>query len=173
MINFQLLHSHSSVHSNAFLWVLKNGKHLSMARETNQFMVATLPVRLWTSFIVFGDVSSKMALTLSRFASIPHYDTMNSKNLPEETPKTHLVGFNFMLYLQCVLKVFLRSSRCSSSALLFISMLSNYHIVCGRPIHYQEINFLGYLGQISSYNDGQCNNPIEVLYLVTYEIYKK
>ena len=31
------------------------------------------------------------------FASIPRLLTMKPKNFPVETPKSHLVGFNFML----------------------------------------------------------------------------
>ena len=37
------------------------------------------------TFILFG------------FASIPQLLTMKPKNFPAETPKAHLVGFNFML----------------------------------------------------------------------------
>ena len=48
------------------------------------------------------------------------------KVLPEETLKTHLVGFNFILYLQNVLNVSLRSSRCSSLTLLFTNI--EFHV---------------------------------------------
>ena len=37
---------HSFVQVKALLSVLKNGKHLSVARETKQLSAATLPVRL-------------------------------------------------------------------------------------------------------------------------------
>lgn len=58
-----------------------------MACEMNQFKVATFLVRICTSFIVFGDVNSKMALTLSRFASIPRYDTMNPRSYLKKLQK--------------------------------------------------------------------------------------
>ena len=36
-----------------------------------------------------------MTFILSGFASIPRLLTMKPKNFPAETPKAHLVGFNF------------------------------------------------------------------------------
>ena len=44
-----------------------------------------------------GRDMSSMALILSRFASILWLLTMKPKNFPVETPKAHLVGFNFIL----------------------------------------------------------------------------
>ena len=66
--------------------------HLSVALETNLFRAATFPVRLCTSFIVFGDLTSIITFTLSRFASIPCWDTMNPKNFPKATAKHILQG---------------------------------------------------------------------------------
>ena len=40
---------------------------------------------------------SRTDFILSGFASIPRLLTMKPKNFPAETPKAHLVGFNFML----------------------------------------------------------------------------
>ena len=40
---------------------------------------------------------SSTTFILSGFAFIPRLLTMKSKNFPTETPKAHLVGFNFML----------------------------------------------------------------------------
>ena len=40
---------------------------------------------------------SSMTFILSGFASIPWLLTMKPKNFSDETPKAHLVGFNFML----------------------------------------------------------------------------
>ena len=62
---------HSYVQVKAFLSVLKNGRHLSVARETKRLSVATLPVRLYTSFTIFGGAISRMAFILSGLASIP------------------------------------------------------------------------------------------------------
>ena len=120
-----LPHTHHST-ERFFFNTLKNGMHLSIALETNLFRSATFPVKLCTFFTVFGDLTSIIAFTLSRFASISHWDTINPKNFPEATAKTHLVGFNFILYLCSVLKVSLRSSKWLASSLLFISLLSTY-----------------------------------------------
>ena len=69
---------------------------MSVALETNLLRAATLPVRDFTSLIVLGELISRIALTFSGFASIPLYETINPRNFPEETPKAHLEGFNFM-----------------------------------------------------------------------------
>ena len=45
-----------------------------------------------------GGGMSSTTFILSGFASIPRLLTIKSKNFPAETPKTHLAGFNFMLY---------------------------------------------------------------------------
>ena len=96
---------------NALFKVLKKGRHLFVALETNLLRAATLPVSDCTSLIVFGEDISRIALTFSGFASIPLHDTINPRNFPEETLKAHLDGFNFMLYCLSVLIVSLRSSR--------------------------------------------------------------
>ena len=72
-------------------------------------LLATLPVRDCTSLTVFGEDISRITLTFSGFASISFCDTMNPRNFPEEIPKAHLDGFNFMLYYLSVLNVSLRS----------------------------------------------------------------
>ena len=83
-------------------------------------------VRDCSSFTVFREDISRIALTFLGFASIPLWDTMNPRNFPKETPKAHMDGFNFMLYYLSVLKVSLRLSRWSSSSLLFTSISSTY-----------------------------------------------
>ena len=107
---------HSSVHSNAFLRTLKNDKHLSVALETNLLRAATRPVRDWTSLMLYGGFIFRIVLIFSGFASIPLCDTMNPRNFPDDTPNTHLLGFNFILNRLSVSKVSCKSSRCSSSS---------------------------------------------------------
>lgn len=109
--NFVRVSSHLLVHWKAFLKTLKNGKHLFVTLETNLFKAATFLVKLCISFTILGDVISMIALTFIGFASILYWDTMKPRNFPEETPKTHLVGFGFILYLPNVLKVSFRLSR--------------------------------------------------------------
>ena len=48
----------------------------------NLFSMATLLVRLYTSFMVFGDANSIMACILSGLTSIPFWDTMKPRNFP-------------------------------------------------------------------------------------------
>ena len=62
---------HSPVQMKAFLSILKNRRHLSVARETKQLSSMTLPVRLCTSITILGRAISSMTFILSRFASIP------------------------------------------------------------------------------------------------------
>ena len=45
-----------------------------------------------------GDGMLSTAFILSGFASILLLLTMKPRNFPADTPKAHLVGFNFMLY---------------------------------------------------------------------------
>ena len=115
---------HLSVHSNVFLRILKNGKHLSIALETNLLRAATRLVRDWTSLIFRGGFMSSIAWVLSGFALIPLWETINPRNFPDNTPKAHLLGFNFMLYYLSVSNVSCRSSRCFPSSRLFTSMSS-------------------------------------------------
>ena len=115
---------HSSVYSNAFFKTLKNGKHLSVALETNLLRVATHPIRDWTSLILCGGFISRIALIFFGFASIPLCETMNPRNFPDATPKVHLLGFNFILYRLSVSKVSCRSSRCFPLSRLFTNMSS-------------------------------------------------
>ena len=77
--------------------VLKKRRHLSVALEMNLLRAATLPVRDYTSLIIFGEEILRMAFTFSIFVSIPLCDTMKQRNFPEDTPKAHLAGFSFIL----------------------------------------------------------------------------
>ena len=52
---------HLSVHSKAFFSVLKKGKHLSIALETNLLRAATLPFKLYTFLTFFRGVIFDMA----------------------------------------------------------------------------------------------------------------
>ena len=78
---------------------------MSIGLETNLLRAATLPVRDYTSLIVFEEDISRMAFTFSGFASIPLRDTMKLRNFPEETLKAHLAGFSFILYCLNVLNI--------------------------------------------------------------------
>ena len=94
----------------------------------NLLRAATLPVRDCTSFTIFGEDISRIALTFSGFASIPLCDTMNLRNFPEETPKAHLDGFNFMLYYISVLNISLRSSTFLPICLLNIWFTNLWYV---------------------------------------------
>ena len=76
--------------------------HLSVALEMNLFRATTFPIKLCTSFIVFGDFTSIIAFTLSRFSSIPHWDILNPKNFPKATQKHTLQGLiSYYTYVVC------------------------------------------------------------------------
>ena len=125
-----------------FFQYLEEWHALVCCLEANLFTATTFPVKLCTSFTVFGDLTSIIAFTLSEFASIPHWDTMNPKNFLEAIAKTHLAGFNFILYLRSVLKVSLRSSKWLALSLLFTNISSTYtstflpicERACGSPV---------------------------------------
>jgi len=113
-------------------------KHFSVVFETNLLRATTRPVRLCTSLTFFGDSMLSIAWILSRFALVPHYETMKPRNFFDETPKGHLLGFSFMLYCLSMSKVSWRSSRCSVSFVLLTSMSSTYtstfHPIYGKNI---------------------------------------
>ena len=77
--------------------------------------------------MVLSEAILIMAYTFSEFASIPLWDTMNPKNFPEVTPKTHVAGFSFIWYFLRVLNVSLRSSRWVSCSLLLMCISSTYY----------------------------------------------
>jgi hypothetical protein len=96
--------SHSSDHSKAFLRILKKGRHLSVEREMNLFNAASRPVSCCSCFVVFGDCISRTARIFSGLASIPLLETIYPRNFPEDTPKAHFEGFNFIPYCFSVAK---------------------------------------------------------------------
>jgi hypothetical protein len=68
-----------------------------MDREINQFRAAICSICCCNCLIVLGGYISKIAFTFYGLASIPLYDTMNPKNLLDETLKANLAEFNFIL----------------------------------------------------------------------------
>lgn len=60
---------------------------------------ATLPAKHYTSFVLLGARISMIAFTFLGLASTPLWDTMNPRNFLAETPKAHLLGLSFMLFL--------------------------------------------------------------------------
>ena len=61
LFNYWNAVSHSSVHTNACFNVLKKGRHLSIALETNLLMATILPVSFWISLTVLGKAILMMA----------------------------------------------------------------------------------------------------------------
>ena len=120
-----LIDTHLSIQMLSFD-TLKNGKHLSVAFETNLLRSATHLVRLSTSLIFFGNSMFSSAWILSGFALIHLCETMKPRNFPDETPKAHIFGFNFTLYHLSMSKVSCRSSKCCVSFALLINMSSTY-----------------------------------------------
>jgi len=94
--NWPKASSHSLLQTNVFRRILKKGKHLSFDQEMNRFKAAILPVNCCSCFVVRGACISSTAQIFSGFASIPLLETMNPRNFPDETPKAHFAGFNFI-----------------------------------------------------------------------------
>lgn len=69
-----------------------------MARDTNLLKAMTHLAIRCTYFVFLDGCMSIMAFTFSRFASIPHWDTINPRNFPTDTLKEHLSGLSFILY---------------------------------------------------------------------------
>ena len=84
---------------------------MSVSLEMNLLSAVILLVSFWISLMVLGDAISSRARTFSGFAFILLWGHYESKNFPEATPKTHLLGFNFIWYCLSVANVSLRLSR--------------------------------------------------------------
>ena len=67
-----------------------------MALGTNLFKATIHPINLSTTFTLLREAMSNMALTFSKLASMPCYETMNPRNFPDVTPNTHFTGFNLI-----------------------------------------------------------------------------
>ena len=78
----------------SLLQCFKKWRHLSVALKMNLFKAATRPISLCTSFTLLGEVMSSIALNFFELASMPRCETINPKNLPDETLNTHFAGFN-------------------------------------------------------------------------------
>lgn len=74
-----------------------------------QLSVTSLLINLWTSFMSFGGYMSKRDFILSGLASMPLSPTIKPRKFPDTTLKTHLFGFNFILYFLVISKM---SSKC-------------------------------------------------------------
>ena len=61
LFNFLNAASHLSVHTKAYFNVLKKGRHLSVALETNLLIAAILSMSFWTSLTVLGEAILMMA----------------------------------------------------------------------------------------------------------------
>ncbi|KAM2614281.1 hypothetical protein TB2_028923 [Malus domestica] len=90
----------------------------------NLVKAATLPVRLWMPFEVISSFMSRIALIFSGLALMPRWLIMKPKNLPEPTPKTHLLALNLIRYLFKMVKVSDRLVICWSAYLLLTSISS-------------------------------------------------
>ena len=78
----------------AFFITWKNGRYFSLDLDTKRLLSQSNVEFL----LVFeGGCMFSTDFILSGFASIPRLLTMKPKNFSTETPKVHLVGFNFML----------------------------------------------------------------------------
>lgn len=67
---------------------------LFIARKTNLFKVATLPVRLCTSLDFIGDHIYIRSQIFSRFTSMPCYFTINPKDFPHMNPEAYFSMFS-------------------------------------------------------------------------------
>ena len=78
--------SHSSSHLSlcTLLITLMNGLHRPANSERKRLTAATRSVRLWISFRVMGDFTSRIALIFLGWASIPCWVTRYPKSQPKE-----------------------------------------------------------------------------------------
>jgi hypothetical protein len=102
--------SHSGFFEKAFFKILKNGRHLSIDWEMNRFSTAILLVSCQSCLVLWGACISRLALTFSLLASIPHQKTMKPRNFLEATPKAHFDGLSFISYCLKVSKASERST---------------------------------------------------------------
>ena len=118
--------SQPSVQQVAFVpfSVRKKGLSLSIKWAMKRPNTTKRPVRYCNSFLLPRADVSKTALIWSGLTSIPLYVTINPRNLPMLTLKTHLAGLNFMLYALIKRNVSSKCWACSLRVLLFTTMLS-------------------------------------------------
>jgi hypothetical protein len=102
----------SSVHSNlhVFFNSLKKVSPFLPSCEIKRLRATMLPVSFCTSFTQRRGLISVMARICLVLASIPRLLTRNPSSCLDDTPKTHLFGFNFHFYLFRILKVCFKSS---------------------------------------------------------------
>jgi hypothetical protein len=129
--NFWKAASASILHWKIFLSihplrVLKNGSDRSAPFDKNLLKAASFPLRLCTSFNVFGDCRSVIAFTFEGFALIPCFVIKCPRNYPSSTPNEHFFGLSFIFMALSWLKVSWMSEGRSSSVLLFMTMSSTY-----------------------------------------------
>ena len=92
------------------------------------------------SLMFDGGIISSTTFILSGFASIPQLLTIKPKNFPTETPKAHLAGFNFILYLFRTWNALDKWVMWSLSFIDFTSMSSIYTSI-NVPICFWNILF--------------------------------
>ena len=77
----------------------------------NLLRATTIPVRLYTSFVLLGDCISISACIFSGLGYVHHYLTMNPSNFLGAMPNVHFSGFSFIRYILRVLNV---SAKCET-----------------------------------------------------------
>ena len=118
--------SASSVHLNLSwrLRSLKKGSPHSPSIKMNRLRAAMQPVSFCTSLMLAGACMFVMAEIFSGLASMPQRLMMNPSNLPEGTPKIHLVGLSFHQKAHRLEKVSSRSAMSSSWFLVLMTTSS-------------------------------------------------
>jgi len=94
VLSFWNIFSQSSFHVNLadFLSNCMMGWICSASLERKREMAVRRPMRRCTSLTLVGVRISMIALHFSGLASIPHWVSMNPRNLPQSTPNMHLLG---------------------------------------------------------------------------------
>lgn len=113
---------HSGPHSKFLepFKTAKNGRAFSANLEINRRRAAIQPVSFWISLMHFSASMSMTAWIFSGLASIPRGLIIYPRNFALATPKVHLFGLIFMLFLYSVSKHSLRSSAWSANSNLTI-----------------------------------------------------
>ena len=103
-----------------FLKSRYRGKPFSPRREMNRLRAARQPMTFYTPFRSRIGPIRVMAETFSGLDSMPHWETIKPKSMPQGTPNTHFSGLSFTPLALRQSNAILRSATRSSTFLDFL-----------------------------------------------------
>lgn len=137
--NYSKALSQSSIHCIDLHYFkdLKKGWHLSVALEIKWLNVATFFTNCWVSLTFRGGFMLRIALIFFEFASIPHWFTINPKNVLRRYTKNTFLWVPLHVVCRSMSKFYLRWITWSITVSNLVNMSSTYTSMV-RPIWLQK-----------------------------------